>query len=369
MKPFLQEYHVKLKTVGPVFIGNGKEINKKEYIMSNRRVTVFNIQKLYQRMKQLHLDGDFEKFLLGESRSFELARWLEEKRLDAGKLSDCRRYILECNEFTRDGKGNLQILEFMKDAYMHPYVPGTSLKGMFRTIILGSDMIRNRRKYDMNRRTIIANSKFGGGRGYLSKEAGQAEQTAFHTLKRNEKRIDDAVNDWMSGFIVSDSEPLDLNNLTLCQKVERHADGSEKVLNILRECIAPGTEINFTITIDTEICPYEAEEILDAVGCFADSCYNNFINCFNGMDRPSDDTVWLGGGAGFVTKTIVYPLMGKEDGLPLVKQIFDKTLSEKARREHKHYNDDIIGASPHIIKCTRYNGQTLQMGMCHIRIV
>ena len=62
-------------------------------------------------------------------------------------------------------------------------------------------------------------------------------------------------------------------------------------------------------------------------------------------------------------------LMGKEDGLPLVKQIFDKTLSEKARREHKHYNDDIIGASPHIIKCTRYNGQTLQMGMCHIRIV
>ena len=45
-------------------------------------------------MKQLHLDGDFEKFLLGESRSFELARWLEEKRLDAGKLSDCRRYIL-----------------------------------------------------------------------------------------------------------------------------------------------------------------------------------------------------------------------------------------------------------------------------------
>ena len=82
---------------------------------------------------------------------------------------------------------------------------------MFRTIILGSDMIRNRRKYDMNRRTIIANSKFGGGRGYLSKEAGQENRRRF-ILKRNEKRIDDAVNDWMSGFIVSDSEPLDLNN-------------------------------------------------------------------------------------------------------------------------------------------------------------
>ena len=50
MRQILKTYNLELKVQGPVFVGNGEEIQKKEYVFLNGRhaLGVVDIQKLYQ---------------------------------------------------------------------------------------------------------------------------------------------------------------------------------------------------------------------------------------------------------------------------------------------------------------------------------
>ena len=82
-------------------------------------------------------------------------------------------------------------------------------------------------------------------------------------------------------------------------------------------------------------------------------------------DQMFDETVFLGGGSGFVSKTVIYSLLGEREGVQAVKDIFDKTYVPK---EHKHYKDCRLGVSPHVLKCTKYCGKTYMMGQCKFKI-
>ena len=49
----------------------------------------------------------------------------------------------------------------------------------------------------------------------------------------------------------------------------------------------------------------------------------------------------------------------------MAKDIFEKT---KVPREHKHEKDLLYGVSPHILKCTRYQGKEYMMGQCEMTL-
>ena len=111
----------------------------------------------------------------------------------------------------------LQIMEFVKDSYGQPYVPGSSVKGMLRTILLTADILKHPQKYSEYRENITR-EVFGrregkvNRRAVLSRTIRDIENKNFHTLSRTEK-MTDAVNDYMSGMIVSDSTPLEISDL------------------------------------------------------------------------------------------------------------------------------------------------------------
>ena len=50
------------------------------------------------------------------------------------------------------------------------------------------------------------------------------------------------------------------------------------------------------------------------------------------------DMFYLGGGSGFVSKTVVYPLLGV-GGVKTVSRVIDATLPPKIRQQHKHVKD------------------------------
>ena len=100
---------------------------------------------------------------------------------------------------------------------------------------------------------------------------------------------------------------------------------------------------------------------------FNDMYYDCILSKFNSKKR-SADTVYLGGGAGFVSKTIIYHLFGAEAGVAVAEKIFKDTLPQKVFDSHGHRNDSRYGVSPHILKCTRLNGKRFQMGMCRLII-
>ena len=101
-----------------------------------------------------------------------------------------------------------------------------------------------------------------------------------------------------------------------------------------------------------------------AAEVFNDQYYRYCLQYFS-VDRPADDIVWLGGGAGFFTKTVLYPLMGREEGLKAAKAVFAHTLG-RINEKHKHYKDSAV--SPRMLKCTEYKGKIYQMGQCRLAV-
>ena len=70
-----------------------------------------------------------------------------------------------------------------------------------------------------------------------------------------------------------------------------------------------------------------------------------------------DNSMFLGGGAGYFSKTVSYILFDEEkdyDGVDFTRDLLKKTTPYK----HKHEKDRDI--SPHMQKCTRCNGKCMK---------
>lgn len=368
MKEVLKVYDVELTVEGPVYIGSGKEIGKKEYAFfpQQKRIYVMDISKLCQLLMKKDLMSEYGAFMMGSSRD-DLGKWLEHHKVPEKEVMQCVKYHLDCQDVVDDTRSKLSVMEFVKDAYGMPYVPGSSLKGMLRTILQAYDIAQHPRKYQEIKSDIAGSIRANRRiqRNICQRESRRMESCCFHTLERPRTRPQDAVNDHMSGMIVSDSKPLSTEELVLCQQIELHTDGAEKKLNMLRETLCPGTVIHFQVTIDTSICNITKEYLEAAIAYFGKNYYECFLSKYPNLDLPGQQTVWLGGGTGFVTKTEVYPLFGKSQGVDMAIGIFKAVgLPDK----HKHVRDRSLGVSPHICKTAYYHGKRCQMGQCRLRI-
>ena len=364
MKDYLKVYKAKILVMSPTFVGSGKEISKKEYRMSSdgQKVVIYDPAKFYQLMKKAGKVSQYENFLMNDYRS-DLETWMRDNRVSISEVDRAVRYAVSCGDRMELGKSKIQIMEFAKDPYGLPYVPGSSIKGMLRTILLGYEISQNPEKYQQEAEQIKRFKTDRPDRKYYKRETSSIETRAFNTLDRDGTKKENAVNDNLQGLIISDSKPLKLENLILCQKIEYHTNKEEKSLNILRECLRSETYIEFTITVDTQICPYDADKIMEAIKVFNDMYYDCVLSKFDSKKRPAD-TVYLGGGAGFVSKTIIYSMFGAKEGVSVTENVFRNTLPQKVFDSHGHKRDSQYGISPHILKCTRMNGKRFQMGMC-----
>lgn len=368
MNDYLKLYKAKILVMSPTFVGSGKDISKKEYRLSTeeQKVVIYDPAKFYQIMKKAGKVSHYENFLMNDSRT-DLETWMRDNRIGISSVDEAIRYTVSCGDRMELGKSKVQIMEFAKDPYGFPYVPGSSIKGMLRTILLGYEISQNPKKYNQQAEQIKRFHNDRPDRKYYRRETNDIEVSTFNTLNREGSKIENAVNDNLQGLVISDSKPLKLEDLVLCQKIEYHTNNEEKPLNILRECLRSGTYIEFTITIDTQTCPYDAGKIMEAIKVFNDMYYQCVLSKFNSKKRP-EDTVYLGGGTGFVSKTIIYSLFGAEEGVGVTENIFKNTLPQSVFISHGHRNDSRYGVSPHILKCTRLNGKRFQMGMCRFII-
>lgn len=361
----MKVYKLELIVKGPLFVGSGSELLKKEYLFDRvkKKIIIPDIGRMYADLSKLNLNEDYEKYMFHEKKK-SLSEWFFEKNINEKQIESWTRYELDCGDAIFEKGKTMQIMQCVKDAYGLPYIPGSSLKGMLRTILLAYDISSNKSQYSRVKREIYSGlNEKKGRKQFLQRETKSLEQQCFNKLSRTKKQYE-SLNDIMAGIIISDSKPLSLEDLTLCQKIECHLDGNIRRLNLLRECIKPETKLEFMLTIDESICNYSVEYIMDAIGYFSNNAYNCFIKKYPNTDLPANNTVWLGGGAGYVSKTVAYNLFDK-DAVEVVSNIFRAT---GVPREHKHNKDILWGASPHILKLTQYKGKRYQFGMCQVQI-
>ena len=370
MKNFLKNYEFTLTVKGPVHIGNGKTLSKVDYFFYKDRIYFPNLHKMFLYIKQMHLIDDYESFMY--SARNDLTYWLNRKRIISTVAEKCTDYSVALSKLPNLKSWKLST--FIKDPYGNPYIPGSSLKGLIRTLLLAKEIVDNPDDYAEIERDIcrgIAEIESDIRRGIrnpranrnnmLNRESSTLEEIAFHKLNCIKER-ENAVNDVFKGLIVSDSQPLSTNDLIVTEKIDYNVVGNEKPLPLYRESLVPNTQVKFNIAIDTSIFNYTIDDILQAVKLFAADYYTYFSSNFRGIKKPTSNTVWLGGGAGYVSKTIMYNLFG-DDAYNIVSSVLNVTA-----KQHHHDKDKKKGVSPVTVKLTKYNNTLCHYGECTLSI-
>ena len=372
MNDYLKTYVLTFKTKAPVFIGSGREISKKEYIFDQRegKISYIDIDKMYLGLRKMHLERQYENYLLNNTHT-DLFSFLKENRISRQIYQSWILYSEPAGDDEMNSHSIKNVSEFVKGPDGLPYIPGSSIKGAFRTMLEVSAILRNQRHFS-EMGDQIENAEFTGRRQYLRREQMQINQDTLHReLFHDENgRYDRAslVNDMMRGMYFADSKPLSFDNLCLCQKLDLNVSGVYKNLNVVRECIKPGTIIEMELTVDSAMCPYSNRDILNAVEDFYANCKTEFISKF--QDAPpiggNRTNFFLGGGAGYPSKTVLYAVLHGAEARRVTSKVLNNTLPISVRKKHGHDKDIAIGASPHILKCTEYGGRKYQMGACCI---
>lgn len=349
MESYLKKYKFVFNTVGPVFVGSGQNLKKKEYIFDEKkgRVKIIDVNKMLGFIcKDKNLMRDYEKLMMSGDKNDDLQSFFNDHKISE---KDYKNWILrECNV-----KGNFNgedINTFVRDGRGEAYIPGSSLKGMFRTVIL-SYLIRHADEEYKNEMRARVAEDFSDE--HLD-EVDKAMSVKFLHSKLTDSDRKDMVNSIMRGLIISDSKKIADKNMALYRKFDMSVKGEGHSLNLVRECVDFKVKIETTITIDTTIFPYSKDELFKMFEEFTQYYKEILEDKFKGCPKHSvsNKRFFLGGGAGFISKTDLYALFDEKKAIEITGRILDSKFQNK-----EHLSDaKVHGISPRILKCVEIKG-------------
>lgn len=245
----------KLETITPVHIGSGEMLNHIDGYYANGRWYRIDLDKVLA-----HPNTDINELTSEMSlRDFRWSNYFSRHNMNAADLST---YSLLCaqNPETTD------IREAIKSVANRSYIPGSSIKGAIRTVLL-SDLIN----HEENQRL------FDNSSAHLNREIGKRSRAS----RRNEtpaKRIEemalgkDPNHDLLRALQVSDTEPLESEALaietawtvTLNQnnQLEQKIDGGREYKNYV-EVIQGVKTLTFTLKTDDMLFRHREKERLN----------------------------------------------------------------------------------------------------------
>lgn len=352
MESYLKKYKFVFNTVGPVFVGSGQNLKKKEYIFDEKkgRVKIIDVNKMLGFIcKDKNLMRDYEKLMMSGDKNDDLQSFFNDHKISE---KDYKNWILrECNV-----KGNFNredINTFVRDGRGEAYIPGSSLKGMFRTVIL-SYLIRHAdEEYKNEMRARVAEDLSDEHLDEVDKEM----SVKFLHSKLTDSDRKDMVNSIMRGLIISDSKKIADKNMALYRKFDMSVKGEGHEINLVRECVDFKVKIETTITIDTTIFPYSKDELFKMFEEFTQYYKEILEEKFKGFPKHSvsNKRFFLGGGAGFISKTDLYALFDEKKAIEITGRILDSKFQNK-----EHLSDaKVHGISPRILKCVEIKGNKL----------
>ena len=293
MKTDYRTFQFTLLAMAPIHIGSGDKYTSREFIYENSYFYFPDMGKFYNRMMEKGYDQKFERFLqerMASDSNNRLISFLLDNRIsdrDFGGYG-IKETGLEIEKNNRDSKlGTInEVAKFIRDPFGSPYIPGSSLKGAIRTILMNTNP-------DWNNKNAI------DFRGRGPKE--NKKMIPWGAKKAQE------FNDLFNVIRVSDSKPFSNEQIILVQKWDYSAKSlTAKPLPLYREAIVPLTRINFTITTTTK----EAGILIEELGQRAQAFYKEYKEFFlsdfpeNKIQPNLQYPIYLGAGSGAWTKTL-----------------------------------------------------------------
>lgn len=374
-------WKVSLVCLSPVFVGSGEKFKKSEYIYDKRAGEVhFLDESGWIRFLGRHgIMEDFSNALLANPFHLNLFGYLSHQdRL-------CRQYgsignimhamkqeeaILRTEPYlgNRD-KGPGDIAGFVLDARGNPYIPGSSLKGAFRTAILAHHILQNRGAYSKDWENI---RRAAGNKRDMGKAMDNLEREAAIPLDKNGKR--DMVKSYFRGLTVSDASLVN-GGLCVVPKTDLglHTFRTHEV-SLFRETLKADSTLEFTLGLDDDASAmghfgiHNFKDFVDVLREFVKFQYEILKKPFESfateelhdIKGAKNADLVLGGGAGYISKTLVYALApNKEDAVYVVRKLMENMF----KRGH-HGKDTEI--SPHALKLAEVDGVNYLMGLCYL---
>ncbi len=398
-----------LKVVTPINISDGIVLGAKDYLYDSRRQKVYflNLHQWHMFIYKHVLLKKYESYLANFRDKQSLLEWL---RMQGYDIDDVRIVV------TSEAQATVNLMDNEKKKTLNDinrhiqqpdgslYVPGSSIKGLFRTAILYS-LLQKRQdikvKYWRQIQEKISSNYFKPYRDF-NKLISDLENELLHTLRLVDGNIhsNNAVYSAMRGLQVSDtdqgsndtsesvysamrglqvSDTYASRNMqtAILQKVDGGFDkfgkASPKKLPIFRECMLPEAELFFDVKIEKAVMKTiginSVDDLLKATHSFFAAVTDLLQQAFGkeyqeAFQGVAAGNMFLGGNTGFLSKTLLAMLAPDKD---TAKNTI-KVLLDKSFKNHKHLLRDKIIA-PRTLKCTNYNGKLMLMGVAEVRKV
>lgn len=400
-----------LKIVTPINISDGIVLGAKDYLYDSRRQKVYflNLHQWHMFIYKHMLLKKYESYLANFRDKQSLLEWL---RMQGYDIDDVRTVI------TSEAQATVNLMDNEKKKTLNDinrhiqqpdgslYVPGSSIKGVFRTAILYS-LLQKRQdvkvKYWRQIQEKISSNYFNPYKDFkelmsdLENEllhtlrlldgdirSNNAVCSAMRGLKVSDLPIDSIDDEWndlvcsaMRGLQVSDTYASRKMQTAILQKVDGGLDkfvrASPKKLPIFRECMLPEAELFFDVKIEKAVMSTigisSVDDLLKATHSFFAAVTDLLQQAFGKeyqevFQGVAAGNMFLGGNTGFLSKTLLAMLAPDKD---TAKNTI-KVLLDKSFKNHKHLLRDKIIA-PRTLKCTNYNGKLMLMGVAEVRKV
>lgn len=388
-----QEYE--LTCIAPVHVGSGQKLKSFEYLYDRRKdeVAFLNESKWIALLAQHDLMDAFANAVMsGAFLRQSIREWLLDHQIKEGELrSIILRRAASAPLITKE-RGRTKLNDIVAQTTLadgRPYIPGSTIKGTLRTGMLYHAIHRDPARFRSTWQEILRSLRepLKDQKKTCDLMMSRVEQTLLHTLcLSDDVKKGDAVSSAMRGLRVSDAVGT-VRDTVVLQKVDattkkKRQGANVSELPLFRECIPAGAKLRFAVTADLSMLETAGirslDEALAGVRAYTADGLHLQEKVFGRkypalFAAPKNADALLGGGTGFLSKTLVYALAGSdEEARTFISSYLDAAFQTRNRRTgqrepaHRHKELD-CKISPRTLKRVVMASDDWIMGLCSIR--
>ncbi len=393
-------------------IADGTVLSAKDYLYDaeQQKIYFLNLHEWHKFIFTHNLLTQYEAYIKDFRNTKNLLNWLQGQGYGIDDVQACVTHAASAEVNTADAKKK-QTLNDVNQHIQQPdgslYVPGSSLKGVFRIailyklleynqsvkemhwvelhsyisslelLLLEKEKLENARSLpyaELNNRKKDVKKKINLTMKNIEDTSSKLEVDLLHTLSIESEAKSKPVCSALRGLQVSDSYASKNIQVAVLQKVDVDLNKKEKPpLSVFRECMLPGSELYFDVKIEkafmTTLGINSIDDLLQATQKFyaavlallQDAFGKRYPQVFTNIDGAN---MFLGSNTGFLSKTLLALLA---PDVQAAKETI-RVLLDKSFRDHEHVLRDKI-ISPRTLKCTTCRGEVVLMGLAEVRKV
>lgn len=378
-----------LVTVAPVHVGSGEIRRANEYLYDRASGMAYFLDEArwVSFLGRRQLMEPFLAYIEESSRQLGQRResfrgknlwdWLRAQGVQKREMEALavRRARAERSVISKKGSLNDVHLQMaLSDG--RPYVPGSTIKGALRTGILYRMIQQEPERFrgfwqEICREAESRDRLRDKERTWQGIER-RLETQALHTLRVDRKKPAEMVNSALRGLRVSDAAVAkrETETLLLQKPTKSNRQGkTSKTPPLFRECIPPGRRLHFTLTADfSMLCTLgitSFEDIFQGLRAYTAQALalleEEFPKYRPQFDEAREADCLLGGGTGFLSKTLVYALArDARDARNFTARYLDEKFWNPSHH-HMQYDGKL---SPRTLKLVATAQEEWLLGLC-----